>query len=166
MLHHISGAQRGYTIQYYMAPASTFIRQKQNQVLSLLYILSVHFNSSEHNYTALLVFLYIGKNYCYTAGIKHALATFYNGVFLRVTLPDEHTTGSRIRTGLQCGGQIARPHRPIISRLTHLSAPTADSPMIYFRFTMVIINSVVDNYWPVVSGEIHPVYFYIIYCFL
>ena len=61
MLHHISGAQRAYTIQYYMAPASAFIRQKQNQVLSLLYILSVHFNSSEHHYTALLVFLYTGK---------------------------------------------------------------------------------------------------------
>ena len=61
MLHHISGAQRAYTTQYYMAPVSAFIRQKQNQVLSLLYILSVHFNSSEHHYTALLVFLYTGK---------------------------------------------------------------------------------------------------------
>ena len=61
MLHHISGIQRPYTVQYYMAPASAFIRQKQNQVLSLLYILSVHFNSSEHHYTALLVFLYTGK---------------------------------------------------------------------------------------------------------
>ena len=71
---------------------------------------------------------------------------FYNGVFLRVTLPDERTAGSHICTSLQCGGQLARPHRPIISRLTHLSAPTADSPMINFRFTIVIINSAVDNF--------------------
>ena len=49
------------SIMQYLAPAFAFIRQKQNQVLSLLYILSVHFNSSEHHYTALLVFLYTGK---------------------------------------------------------------------------------------------------------
>ena len=56
MLHYISGAQRAY----YIARASAFIRQKQNQVLPHLYILSVHF-SSEHHYTILLVFLYTGK---------------------------------------------------------------------------------------------------------
>ena len=106
------------------------------------------------------------KNYSYTTGTKHELATFYNGVFLRVTLPDERTAGSRMRTDLPRGGQLARLHRPIISRLTHLSALTADSPIIYFHFTMVIINSAVDNYWPDVSGEIHPVYFYVMYCFL
>ena len=43
---------------------------------------------------------------------------------------------------------------------------TAGSPMIDFSFTMVIINSVVDNFWPDILGEIHPVYFYITYCFL
>ena len=34
---------------------------RANQVLSLVYILSGHFNSSKHHYTALLVFLYTGK---------------------------------------------------------------------------------------------------------
>ena len=42
----------------------------------------------------------------------------------------------------------------------------ADSAMIDFSFMMVIINIVVDVNWPDISGEIHPVYFYIIYCFL
>ena len=85
--------------------------------------------------------------------MEHELATFYNGVFLRVTLPDERTAGSRIRTGLQGGGQLARPHRPIISRLTHLSVPTADSGVIDFSFTGVIINSAVDNFWSIISGR-------------
>jgi len=43
---------------------------------------------------------------------------------------------------------------------------TIGSPVINFSFTAVIINSAVDNYWPDVSGEIHPICFYITYCFL
>ena len=42
--------------------------------------------------------------------MEHALATFYNNILLRVTLPDEQTAGSRIRAGLQYGGQLAHSH--------------------------------------------------------
>ena len=93
-------------------------------------------------------------------GIEYALATFYNGVFLHVILPDERTAGSCIRTGLQRGRQLAHPHRFTTSRPIHLFAPTADSAVTDFSFTGVIINSAVDNFWPDISGEIHPVYFY------
>ena len=39
---------------------------------------------------------------------------------------------------------------------------TADSVVINFNVTVVIINSAVDNFWLNISGEIYPVYFYII----
>ena len=80
--------------------------------------------------------------------------------------PSASLTGSRVHAGLQWGGQLAHPHRLTLSRPTHLSVPAADSAMVDFSFTMKIINSAVDNYWPNVSGEIHPIYFYITYCFL
>ena len=51
------------------------------------------------------------------------MATFYNGVFLRVALPDERMDGSRVRTGLECGGQLARPHRLTTLWPTLASAP-------------------------------------------
>ena len=35
----------------------------------------------------------------------------------------------------------------------------ADSAMIDFSFTTVIINSTVDNPWHDISGEPHPIYF-------
>ena len=35
--------------------------------------------------------------------------------------------------------------------------------MIGFSFTVMIINSAVDNFWPDISGEINPVNFYILY---
>ena len=91
---------------------------------------------------------------------------FYNGVLLRVTLPDERTTGSLVRTSLQCGGQFACLHRFTKPQPTHLSISVADSLVIGFNLAAVIINSAVDNYWPDVSGEIHPICFYITYCFL
>ena len=40
-------------------------------------------------------------------------------------------------------------------RLTNLSAPIADSPVIDSSVTVVIINSAADNFWPNISGEIH-----------
>ena len=46
--------------------------------------------------------------------------------------------------GLQQGGQLARPHRLTTPRSTHLSAPVADSLVIEFNFTAVIINSATD----------------------
>ena len=57
---------------------------------------------------------------------------------------------------------LARPRWLTTPRPAHLSAPTADSVMINFSFTVMIINSAVDNFWPNISGEIHPVYFYYI----
>ena len=80
-------------------------------------------------------------------------------------------------TGLQCDGQLTRPpprptrrpRRLPLLRLTrptapaHLSAPAADSAVIGFSFTVMIINSAVDNFWPDISGEINPVNFYILY---
>ena len=48
-------------------------------------------------------------------------------------------------------------------RPAHLSAPAADSAVIDFSFTVMIINSAVDNFWPDISGEINPVNFYILY---
>ena len=73
---------------------------------------------------------------------------------------------SRVRAGLQRGGQLARPHRFTKPQPTHLSTSVADSLVIGFNFTIVIINSAADKFWLNISGEIHPVYFYIIYCFL
>ena len=51
---------------------------------------------------------------------------------------------------------FTRPHRLTTSRPAHLSAPAAESAMIDLSFTMMIINSAVDNYWPDASGDIHP----------
>ena len=58
-------------------------------------------------------------------------------------------------------GRLSRSHWFIVSRSTHLSAPTVDPAVIDFSFTMVIIHSEVDNFWFNISGEIRPVYFYI-----
>ena len=44
------------------------------------------------------------------------------------------------------------------SRLSVYNA-MADSVVINFSCTMVIINSTVDNPWHDISGEIHPIYF-------
>ena len=73
---------------------------------------------------------------------------------------------SRGRIGLQRRGRLSCPHRFKTPRPTDLSTPAANSDVIDFSFTMVIINSTVDNFWPDISGEVHPVYFYITYCFL
>ena len=75
------------------------------------------------------------------------------------TRPPAHAAGSCVRASLQHGGCHAHLHRLIMSRLTHLPAAAADSDMIDLNFTMVIINSVVDNYWHDISGETHPIYF-------
>ena len=64
------------------------------------------------------------------------MATFYNGVFLRVALPDERMACSRIRAGLQRVGQLARPHRLATPRPTRLPAPAADSPVSDFNVTL------------------------------
>ena len=61
---------------------------------------------------------------------------------------------SPVHAGLQCRGRFI------------CLAAAADLAMIDFSFTMVIINPAVDINWPNISGEIHLVYFYIIYCFL
>ena len=53
--------------------------------------------------------------------------------------------GSRVRAGLQRGGQLARPRWLTTPRPTHLSTLAAGSSVIDFSFTMVI-NSAVDNY--------------------
>ena len=97
------------------------------------------------------------------------------------------TTDSFIRAGLQRHGRLAHPlSQPVHAStpaynkednllvrtvLQHCSRliclfPAAHSLVIDFSFTMVIINSVVDNFWPDILGEIHPVYFYITYYFL
>ena len=73
--------------------------------------------------------------------------------------PPAHAAGSCVRASLQHGGCLAHLHRLIMSRLTHLPAAADDSDMIDLNFTMVIINSAVDNYWHDISGETHPIYF-------
>ena len=50
---------------------------------------------------------------------------------------------SRDRTSLQRRGRFSRPHRFKTPRLKNLSAPAADSVVIDFSFTMVIIHSAV-----------------------
>jgi hypothetical protein len=72
----------------------------------------------------------------------------------RTTLPSALAAGSRVRTGLQRGGQLARPHWFTMPRPTHLSTSVADSLVIGFNFTIVIINSSADNFWLNISGEI------------
>ena len=76
-------------------------------------------------------------------------------------------TVSRDRTGLQRRGRLSHPHRFKMLRSTHLSAPTDDPPVIDFNFTVVIINSAVDNFWHDTSGDIHLKYIllaHIIFC--
>ena len=75
---------------------------------------------------------------------------------------------SHVCAGLQCDGRLTRPppwptrrlSGLLLLRLTRPTAPaydaTAGSPVINFSFTTVIINSVMDNYWPNASGDIHP----------
>ena len=81
----------------------------------------------------------------------------------QTTRPSALAAGSCVRAGLQRGGQLARPHRLTTPRPAHLSAPVADSAVIDFSFTVMIINSAVDNFWLDISGEINPVNFYILY---
>ena len=52
------------------------------------------------------------------------------------------------------GEDFPRPHRLTTPRPIHLSTRRADSPMIDFSFTMVIIDSTVDIFWPNISGII------------
>ena len=94
---------------------------------------------------------------------------------------------SPVRAALQRHGRLARPPLPPVHvsapvynakdnllvctvvqtlRPIHPSARMADSPVIDFSFTVVIINSAVDIFWLNISGEIHPLYFHIMYCFL
>ena len=65
----------------------------------------------------------------------------------RTTRPSTLVAGSCVRASLQHGGQLARPHRFKTPRPSHLSAPTVDPPVIDVSFTVVIINSAVDNFW-------------------
>ena len=111
----------------------------------------------------------------YTVGMEHALATFCSDVFVRPTLPDERTSASRRPCGPVyitspiCAAYCACDYSPIcvayrpcdclacpcsltMPRPTHLSALATDSAVIDFSFTMVIINFVVDIFWPNISG--------------
>lgn len=72
---------------------------------------------------------------------------------------------SPVRTAYRACDCLTRPRWLITPRPAHLSAPAADSGVIDFSDTVVIINFAVDNFWPDISGEIHSVYFYITYCF-
>ena len=85
----------------------------------------------------------------------------------QTTRPSALATGSRVRAGLQRGGQFARPHRFTTPRPDHPSAHLADSAVINFSITVVIINSMADNFWPNTSGDIHLKYIllvHIIFC--
>ena len=56
-----------------------------------------------------------------------------------------------------------RLHWLITSWPVHLSAFVTNSVVIDFSFTVMMINSAVNKFWPNISGAIHPVYFYILY---
>ena len=86
--------------------------------------------------------------------------------FLRPNLHQYDVVDSPVRAAYRACNSLARPCWLIAPRPAHLSAPAANSDVIDFSFTVVIVNSAVDNFWPNISGEIHPVYFYITYCFL
>ena len=113
----------------------------------------------------------------YTMGTEHVLATL-RSVFVRASLPSKWThkppplrpellqlTGtipviySSVRAALQRHGWLARPPSWPIHVSTLVYNAVADSVVINFSFTMVIINSTVDNPWHDISGEIHPIYF-------
>ena len=73
----------------------------------------------------------------------------------RTNRPSALAAGSRVHAGLRRGEQFARPHRRTTLRPTHPFAPSGDSSMVDFSFTMVTINSMVDNFWPNISGDIY-----------
>ena len=73
----------------------------------------------------------------------------------RPTRPSALAAGSRVHAGLQRGEQFARPHRLITLRVTHPFAPTGDSSVVDFSFTVVTINSTADNFRPNISGDIY-----------
>ena len=81
--------------------------------------------------------------------------------FLRPNLHQNDVVDSPVRA-CDC---LVRSRRLTMPRPAHLFSPTADSAVIDFSFTMVIINSAVDDFWFNISSEIHPVYFYITYYF-
>ena len=53
----------------------------------------------------------------------------------RMTRPSALTAGSRILTGLQHGGQLARQHWLTNAMAGYLFVPVADSPVRDFSFT-------------------------------
>ena len=137
------------------------------------YLFLVHINSSEQNYFALLCFIcrriihYKVALYCGDGGTPTSFGTggccyltdSHTGLQCRgrlsrphrlttprTTRPSVLAAGSRVRAGLQRGGQLTCPYRFTAPRPTHLSARAADSLVIDFSFTMVIINSAVDNF--------------------
>src|SRR4051812_26849835 len=101
----------------------------------------------------------------YTMGMKHGLTIFRPAIVRDVTRGvDSHklpsvrpglhqlagtapVIDSRVRTGLQHGGQPARPHRFTTPRPIHPFAHMDDSSVIDFSFTGVIINSAVGIFW-------------------
>ena len=69
--------------------------------------------------------------------------------------PSALAAGSCVHAGLRRGEQFARPHRRTTLRPTHPFAPSGDSSMVDFSFTMVTINSMTDNFRPNISGDIY-----------
>ena len=67
-----------------------------------------------------------------------------------------------INSPVRSRGRFTRSHRLTTPRPTHLSAPAADSAMIDFSFTMVIVNSAV-----IITDLMHQVksirYIFILY---